>query len=121
MKGAVTMRILILAFVLAQVPAFAQQADVLHVESSHLATRDVDKTYHTAFDQKYFVATVGNRRYTLETLAAFGLGHLEIGSDYPVVKITDHAIKIRVTDKKGRETAQSLNIVDVSEVRGPAN
>ena len=96
---------------------FAQQADVLHIESSHLATRNADKTHSTGFNQKYFVATVGNRRYTLNTLAAFGPGNLDIGSDHPVVKITDRSIKIRVTDKKGRESTESPTIVDVSEMK----
>jgi len=39
-----------------------------------------------------------------------------VGTDYPVVKATDKTVKVRVTDKKGRESTESLNVVTVEEV-----
>lgn len=88
---------------------------MLHISAIHKATRDDEKTYHTSFNQNIITATVENRRYTLEQLASWGFYHFEVGSDYPVIKIDDKTIKLRVLDKKGRASTESLNIVSVEE------
>ncbi len=39
----------------------------------------------------------------MEQLASWGFYHFEVGKDYPLVKVNDKEIKVRVTDKKGKE------------------
>jgi hypothetical protein len=94
-------------------PAFAQES--LHVTAIHKATRDDEKTYHTAFNQNIVTGIVGNRRYTLEQLASWGSYHFEVGQNYDVVKADDKSLKLKVTDKKGRESTERLNVVTVEE------
>jgi len=105
---------LMLAFLATATIAFGQ--DTLHVTAVHKATRDNEKTYQTAFNQNIITGTIGDRRYTFEQLASWGFYHFEVGIDYPVVKATDKTVKVRVTDKKGREPTESLNVVTVEEI-----
>jgi hypothetical protein len=86
-----------------------------HVTGTHKAA-EAEKPYHTAFNFTIVVGTIENRRYTTAQLAAFGAYHFEVGTDYPVVKSDDKTIKVRVTDKKGRESTENLNIEGVEEV-----
>ena len=83
----------------------------------HKATRDDEKTYHTAFNQNIITGRIGDRRYTLEQLASWGFYHFEVGADYPVVSVDDKALKVSVTDKKGRESTERLNVIGVEEVK----
>ena len=106
--------ILMLAFLVAATIAIAQ--DTLHVTAVHKATRDDEKTYQTSFNQNIIIGTVGDRRYTFEQLASWGFYHFEVGTDYPVVKATDKTVKVRVMDKNGRESTESLNVITVEEV-----
>lgn len=106
--------ILMLAFLVTAAIAPAQ--DTLHVTAVHKATRDNEKTYQTSFNQNIITGTIGDRRYTFEQLASWGFYHFEVGTDYTVVKATDKTVKVRVTDKKGRESTESLNVVTVEEV-----
>lgn len=90
-------------------------AQTFHVTSIHRATRNDEKTYHTAFDQNIITGNIGDKSYTLEQLAAFNYYHFEAGADYPVVKVTDNVLKVQVTDKKGRLSTESLNVITVAE------
>ena len=47
----------------------------------------------------------------------FGFYHFEVGSDYPVVSVDGKTLKVHVTDKKGRESTERLNVESVEEVR----
>jgi hypothetical protein len=85
-----------------------------HVTSTHTARED-EKTYRTSFDQNIITGTVGNMRYTLEQLASWGFHHFEVGADYPLVRADDKTLKVRVVDKKGRESTESLNVIGVEE------
>jgi hypothetical protein len=107
------MRALLLALLLSACSASAQEA--LHITGMHKATRDNEKTYQTSFNQNIITGTIGERRYTMEQLASWGFHHFEVGKDYPVVKVNDKEIKVRVTDKKGKESTESLNIMTVEE------
>jgi hypothetical protein len=40
-----------------------------------------------------------------------------VGQDYEVVKADDKALRVKVTDKKGRESVERLNVVTVEEVQ----
>jgi hypothetical protein len=111
-----SMRILILMLAFLTTATVGSAQDSLHVIAVHKATRDNEKTYHTGFNQNIITGTIGDRRYTFEQLASWGFYHFEVGSDYPVVKATDKAVKVRVTDKKGRESTESLNVVTVEEI-----
>lgn len=106
------MKILTLLVVLLASSAFAES---LHITAIHKATRDGEKTYHTAFNQNIITGTIGNKRYTMEQLASWGFYHFEVGKDYPVVKVSDKEIRVQVTDKKGRESTEHLNVVTVEE------
>src|SRR6185437_1741468 len=105
--------LIVLAVLVFATSAFA--ADVLHVTGIHKATRDNEKTYHTAFNQNIITGTIGDKRYTFEQLASWGFYHFEVGTDYQVVKANDKEVKVRVTNKKGKESTESLNIVSVEE------
>ncbi|MFZ0915151.1 MAG: hypothetical protein WBQ76_15140 [Candidatus Korobacteraceae bacterium] len=103
-----------MAILLLSAVAFA--ADTFHVTAIHRAT-ETEKTYRTAFSQNLITGTVGNRRYTLEQLTSWGFYRFQVGADYEVVKGNDKTLKLRVTDKKGRESTESLNVVTVEEVK----
>jgi len=107
-------KLILLAVLTLASSAFA--ADVLHVTGIHKATRDNEKTYHTAFNQNIITGTIGDKQYTFEQLASWGFYHFEVGTDYPVVKVTDSEVKVRVTNKKGKESTETLNVVSVGEV-----
>ncbi len=94
----------------------AAHGETFHVTGIHKA-RDDEKAYHTSFNQNIITGTIGARRYTLEQLAAFGFYHFEVGSDYPVVSVDDKTLKVHVTDKKGRESTERLNVESVEEVQ----
>ena len=106
---------ILLALALFSSTLIAQETQTFHVTSIRLATNDVEKTYHTMFAQEIITGTVGSLVYTLEELAPRGGCQFAIGTDYQVVKVDDRHIKIRVTDKKGRESTESLNVVSVAE------
>jgi hypothetical protein len=108
-------KLLLLAALVFSCSAFA--ADVFHVTGTHKATRDNEKTYHTSFDQNIITGTIGDRRYTLEQLSAWGAYHFEVGKDYPVVKATDRELKVSVTNKKGKQSTETLNVLTVEEVK----
>jgi hypothetical protein len=100
---------------LATLPAFAA-AQSLHITATHKATRDDEKTYRTAFNQNIITGVIGNRQYTFEQLASWGFYHFEVGTDYPVISADDKAVKVTVTDKKGKASSERLNVVSVEEV-----
>jgi len=110
-------KLILLAALVFTGSAFA--SDVLHVTSIHKATRDNEKTYHTAFNQNIITGTIGDKRYTLEQLASWFHYHFEVGSDYTVVKATDKEVKVRVTDKKGKQSTETLNVITVEELAKP--
>jgi hypothetical protein len=91
-------------------------AESLHITAIHKATRDEEKTYHTAFNQNIITGTIGNKRYTMEQLVSWGFYHFEVGKDYPVVKTSDKEIKVQVTGKKGHESTERLNVVTIEEM-----
>lgn len=104
------MKALLAAFLLASMA----HAETFHITGIKRAT-EAEKTYRTSFNQNLITGTVGEKQYTLEQLASWGFYHFEVGADYSVVKVTDKQLKVRVTDKKGRESTESLNIVEVKE------
>lgn len=81
----------------------------------HKATRDNEKTYHTAFEQNIITGKIGNKKYTFEQLASWGYFHFEVGKDYSVLKVAENRVKVQVTDKKGKLSTETLNVVTVEE------
>lgn len=104
------------ALVVAFLASTTFAADQLHITSVHKATRNDEKTYHTAFNQNIIIGTVGNRRYTLEQLASWGFYHFEVGRDYEVVKADDKTVKVKTIDKKGHGNTLRLNVVTIEEI-----
>jgi hypothetical protein len=94
--------------------ATAASAESIHIKGIRQAT-DAEKAYKTAFKQNLITGDIGRKEYTLEQLAAYLYYHFEVGKDYPVKKITNSEVKIQVTDKKGRESTESLHIMGVKE------
>lgn len=94
----------------------AFSADSFHVTGIHKATRDQEKTYHTAFSQNIITGIIGNRRYTSKQLASWGFYHFQVGADYEVVKADDRTLTLKVQDKKGRDSKERLNVITVEEI-----
>ena len=105
-------RMAVLAVVLL-LTSFAS-AETIHITGNRRAT-DAEKLYKTSFNMNLVTGTIGAKRYTLEQLAAFGPYHFEVGTDYPVLKVTDHEVKIQVADKKGRTRTETLQVAGVEE------
>lgn len=89
-------------------------AETIHITGIRRAT-DLEKTYKTAFNMNMITGSLDGKAYTFQQVAAFGYYHFQVGADYPVVKVTDKEVKVRVTDKKGRESTESLRIVGIAE------
>jgi hypothetical protein len=92
-----------------------QPTDMFHVTSVHRASRDDEKTYHTAFNQMMVQGTIGNKKYTLEQLDTWGSYHFEVGQDYTVDGVKGESVKLEVPGKK-KPRAESLNIITVEEL-----
>ncbi|WP_109486984.1 hypothetical protein [Occallatibacter savannae] len=92
---------------------------VAHVETMHITgvrrATEAEKTYKTSFNQNFITGTLDGKQYTLEQLATWGTYNFQVGQDYEVLKATDKQVKLRVTDKKGRESTESLNVVGIAE------
>jgi hypothetical protein len=112
MKRRVIAPILVL---MATISVSAQSpAPVLHVT----AVRDWAPTDPAPVSRvKCYVitGTVGSIRYTAEQLFTWGSQRFQVGADYPVT-VDGQALKVRMTDKKGHEVPERLNVVSVEEV-----
>jgi hypothetical protein len=95
--------------------AFAQD-NTIHVTSvqDRYRTRD-EPSFSKPYRMKIVKGKIGTRLYTLEEASLLAY-HFEVGKDYPVVKVSDKEIKVRVTNKKGKESTESLNVVSIEEV-----
>jgi len=101
---------LLLAF--AASGAFGQST--FHVTGVHRAT-DAERTYKTVFVQDLISGDIDGKHYTVEQLQSWGSYHFQVGTDYPVVKVDDKTVRVRVADKKGRESTESLNVVTIGK------
>ena len=102
------------ALLLALLSVSVAHAQTIHITGVRRAT-DLEKTYKTAFNMNMITGSLDGKVYTFQQLAAFGYYHFEVGADYPVVKASDKEVKVRVADKKGRESTESLRIVGIAE------
>jgi hypothetical protein len=111
----------------AQTPAASDSAasttPTFHVTSVH-KERDNEKTNHTAFNELAIEGTVGNKKYTLEELDAFGAFQFEVGKDYPVVTASATTVKLTIPnkyDKHGKKPFrdETFRVITVEEI--PAN
>ena len=59
--------------------------------------------------------TAGSIRYTAEQLFTWGSQRFQVGADYPVT-VDGKTLKVRITDKKGHEVPERLDVVSVEEV-----
>jgi hypothetical protein len=62
------------------------------------------------------MGVIGRNRYTLDEYRSWGYYHFEVGQDYEVVKTSDKSIKVKVLDKKGKDSTQALEVVKIEEV-----
>ena len=92
------------------------QAETIHITGveDHIRTKD-EPSFSAVLHSKRITGTIGHLKYSLEEAALMAY-HFEVGKDYPVLKITDKQIKIQVTDKKGREQTETLQVKAVQEV-----
>ncbi len=87
------------------------QAQTLHISSNHLASRNDEKSYRTAFNMMDYVGTIGNKKYTLEVIKSWGVPQLEVGKDYTVVKEGSDSVKIELqVTRHGKEKTETLNL-----------
>ena len=105
----------ITALMFAAVSLAAAAQDVMHVSAveDHIRSKD-EASFSTPLHSKRITAVIGNKRYQLEEAAMFAY-QFDVGKDYPVVKATDKQVKVRVTDKKGRESTETLQVRAVEE------
>jgi hypothetical protein len=89
---------------------------VIHITAvqDHIRSKD-EPSFSTPLHTKRVTGTIGNKRYELEEAALMSY-RFEVGKDYTVVKVTDKSVKIRVTDRKGHESTESLVVRAVEEV-----
>jgi hypothetical protein len=108
-------RLMLIALTFLATLAIAQ--DALHVTAveDHIRSKD-EPSFSTALHTKRITGIIGDKRYHLEEAAMFAY-HFEVGKDYPVVKATDKEVKVRVTDKKGRESTETLQVKAIEEVQ----
>jgi hypothetical protein len=74
----------------------------------------------------YIEGTIGNRKYTLSMLDAWGSYHYEVGQDYPVVEVkygSPDTIKLTIPnkyDKNGKKPfkTETLCVQTVEEIAG---
>ena len=90
-------------------------AETIHITAveDHIRS-DNEPSFSTPLHTKRITGTIGRLRYSMEEAAMFAY-RFEVGKDYPVVKVTDKEVKIRVTDKKGRESTETLQVRAVEE------
>jgi hypothetical protein len=107
------MKLLIAALLLATVA----HAETIHITSveDHIRSNN-EPSFSTPLHTKRIIGTIGRLKYTMEEAALFAF-HFEVGKDYEVVKATDKQVKIRVTDKKGREDTETLQVRSVEETQ----
>ena len=96
----------------AQTPA----TQIIHITAiqDHIRSKD-EPSFSTVLHSKRVTGVIGDKRYSLEEAALMAF-HFEVGADYPVLKLTDTGIQIRVTDKKGRQSVERLVVLGVEEV-----
>lgn len=111
-----TATLVILAVALGMTGA-AQDQQTIRIVSEHRATHDSEKTYRTSFNQRQFVGIMGDKKYTLACLDAFGIAKgIEVGSEYRVVKVgrNDLTIEVPKKDKGGERLDKTeLHIISV--------
>jgi hypothetical protein len=106
MGGNTVKNILVLiAFAAALVMPVAAQ-DTLHVKSMHQQTAaeaGATTRYEQQFQYTLVTGTIGNRVYSLQS-ADNRLSRMEVGQDYPVVKLTGKTVDVQVPGKKHPDT-----------------
>jgi hypothetical protein len=105
---------LVVLFVAALMASAQSPAPVLHVT----AVRDWAPTDPAPVSRvKCYIitGTVGSIRYAAEQLFTWGSQRFQVGADYPVT-VDGQALKVRMTDKKGHEVPERLNVVSVEEM-----
>lgn len=94
-----------------------EQGQTIRIVSEHRATHDSEKTYHTSFNQRQLIGVLGDKKYTLSCLDAFGIAKgIEVGKEYRVVKVSrnDLTIEVPIQTKKGERIDKTeLHIVTV--------
>ena len=91
---------------------FGQDFHVTGIED-HIRDK-TEESFSTPLHSKRVTGTIGDKVYHLEEAALMAY-HFEVGTDYPVEKLTDNRIQLRVTDKKGHEQTERLTIRSVAE------
>jgi hypothetical protein len=100
-----------IAVLLISTGALAQDAPALHITAKRLPT---------ATDAHHVGATIlegdiGNRHYILDEADVLIGMPFEVGHDYPVVKVDDNTVRVRITNKHGREITWGLPVMGVQE------
>jgi hypothetical protein len=59
--------------------------------------------------------TVDGKTYSLQQMKSWGTHLVQVGQDYPVLKLTERRLDVTVTDKKGKVWKENLDVMGVSE------
>lgn len=68
-----------------------------------------------SFETFVVLGTVGAEHYQLQQLKMWGVQLLQIGHDYPVLKVDARSLIVSVPDKKGKPESERLDVTGVSE------
>jgi hypothetical protein len=103
--------LIVIAALLISTAALAQDAPSLHITA---------KRRPTATDAHHVGATIlegdiGNQHYTLDEADVLTGMPFEVGHDYPVVKVDDNTVRVRIANKHGREITWGLPVMGVQE------
>ena len=92
-------------------------AESLHVTAVGWGSRCLSCGPHSVIDS-YITGTIGDKRYTLVQHIPYDTGHpvLQVGQDYPVIELNDKNVKVHVTDKRGKQQTETLDVVTVEKV-----
>jgi hypothetical protein len=104
--------VLALALLAPDVPAQTAPS-VLHVT----AVRDSLPTDAHCPVKCYVISgTVGDVHYTARQLFMWGSQHFQVGADYPVT-VKGESLNVKMTDKKGHDVPERLNVVSAEEAK----
>lgn len=95
--------------------AVSAGAQSLHVTAvRHLQPTD-PAPVSRAFEVFVVTGMIDGKTYSLQQMKSWGTHLVQVGQDYPVLKLTDRTLDVTVTDKKGKAWKENLDVTGVSE------
>lgn len=90
-------------------------AESIHVTSVRL-WQPTDAPRVSRVGETFIISgTLDGKTYSLQQLKTWGTHVVQVGQDYPVVKLSGRTLYVTVTDKKGKTYKENLDVTGVSE------